>query len=577
MPLNWNPAQQAVLNASGSRAILGPPGSGKTVVLLELAQRAAQAGKRVFLVTFAYRTVAHLRAQGALHTPGLPSASIQPLVELAAAQLKAAGQNLTMASNNEVRRILRNVLIQQGFNGSIAEAEHIVRAAKANAKKLPESDRFFPLVQAYQNKLTELNLLDRHDIVRAHVRGMRDETVAPIPADLLLVDGVQDATELQLIWLKDTFEAGVDIVVAANDDLTTFGRDGATGPQALETLKGFDENFPAYTLLTHYRTPAALAPGIAKIARFLRQRNGIDEGKPENTAPAMLTVKNFETPAEEHAFLTRTAAELAASGKQVGIITRDDITAATVTHLLQKNGLNPASYARLIWEEPGAQLMLSLLYVLLDKASGPQLHQVMRGFGLPDDVITGWLAAGLVPNGWLARGGPMPPVIDAAPPTVQTALRLRRLLTTSWQGMAGKLLDPRDAFKACVSELLPNLRDEDKNIGLLAADMLLNLQGKLSDVLPRVQHETMPNPASPVVVAPVREVRNMGFSTVIIPYASSSNWPRAAYPLIGPDPEHERRLFYSAITRSAGNILITYTGALSPLATELQTTLRPRR
>jgi superfamily I DNA/RNA helicase len=143
--------------------------------------------------------------------------------------------------------------------------------------------------------------------------------------------------------------------------------------------------------------------------------------------------------------------------------------------------------------------------------------------------------------------------------------------------MASRALDPREAFKACVAEILPKLRDEDKNLALLATDMLLNLQGKLTEVLPRVQQETMPNPASPVVVAPVREVRNMGFNTVILPYADSLTWPRQPFPILGPDPEHERRLFYLAISRTAGNLLVTYSGALSPFVTELQTTLRPRR
>jgi hypothetical protein len=201
----------------------------------------------------------------------------------------------------------------------------------------------------------------------------------------------------------------------------------------------------------------------------------------------------------------------------------------------------------------------------------------MLGYGLPDDLVMGWLSAGLAPAGWLARGAPLPPVIDAAPPTIAIALRLRRLLTSSFTAMASRALDPRDAFRACVSELLPKLREDDKNLALLATDMLLNLQGKLTDVLPRVQQETMPNPASPVVVAPVREVRNMGFTTVILPYADSVTWPRPPLPLLGPDPEHERRLFYLAVTRTAGNLFATHSGTLSPLVTELQTTLRPRR
>jgi superfamily I DNA/RNA helicase len=585
MPLNWNPAQQAVLKAQGSRLILGPPGSGKTALLLELAQRATAAGQKAVLTTFAYRTVAHLRAQAALYVPRFPAAHIQPLVEIAAAQLKAAGQNMQLASNNDARRILRSLMPQQAFPGTLAEAEHVVRAAQGRAKKLPESDRFYPFVKAYRAKLEELNLADRHDIVRRHVLGMRDETVAPLQADMLLVDGLQDATELQLIWLREHLDAGLDLIIAADDDLTTFGRDGAQGPAALEAAQNWgeaDTKLTPFSLATHYRTPAALAPGIAKVARFLRQRAGIDEGTPANAAPAVLTVKSFETAAEEHAFLVKTAHDLAAhntggNSHQVGIITRDDRAAATLTHILRKRGLNPASYARLIWEEPAAQLILALLYVLLDKANPQQLRLVLMGFGLPAELVTLWLAAGLLPGGWLARGGPLPPALDASPPTVQAALRVRRLLVAAWQGMGGRALDPRDAFKACVQELLPGLADDDRATALLATDMLINLQGKLADVLPRVQQETMPNPASPVVVAPVREVRNMGFHTLILPYADNLHWPRAPYAILGPDPEHERRLFYLAVTRASGNIIVSHHNPLSPLVVELQGTTRARR
>ena len=91
----------------------------------------------------------------------------------------------------------------------------------------------------------------------------------------------------------------------------------------------------------------------------------------------------------EHAFLAEICADLARQGHAVGLVTRTHFEAAVLAHALRKHNLNPASFARLIWEEPTPQVILSLLYLMLGQANNGHLHLVMLGFGVPPAAIAG--------------------------------------------------------------------------------------------------------------------------------------------------------------------------------------------
>ena len=114
----------------------------------------------------------------------------------------------------------------QSFKGTVHEADHIVRNYKSRAKKVPESEPHYPLYRAYQSELEAGNLADRHDLVRNHLLAIRAETGKPLPVDVLLVDNVQDATEIQLLWIRAHLAAGTRVIMAGDDDITAFGRDG---------------------------------------------------------------------------------------------------------------------------------------------------------------------------------------------------------------------------------------------------------------------------------------------------------------------------------------------------------------
>lgn len=576
MTMKWSPAQKQALEFTGSSLLVGAPGTGKTMVLLAQAEQLVNAGHKAALVTFAFRSHQYLRS---LATPSQqkiwPQLATGTVRDLAIQQLHTAGQSFSFASNNQVREILRGLIATQSFPGTLEDAEHIIRAAKARAKKLPEADRYYPFVTAYQARLEELGLADRHDIIRRHVIGMRDGSVLPLPVSHLLLDNVHDATELQLIWLQMHLAQGVTLKLTGDDDLTAFGPDGAQGEVALTAIENWS-NVTRFNLTESYRIPQSLAPAIGKVARQLRTRVS-KSLESVNTSPATLRAEVFPHAPAEHAFLAETCIDLARKGHSVGLITRTHFEAARLTHALRKHNLNPASFARLIWEEPTPQVILSLLYLMLGQANNGHLHLVMLGFGIPAPTVAYLFQSGLHMETWAAQGYPLPPLPNESPTTIAAVQQLRRTLRGANQLLQSQAagMNPRSVFKALVAEILPHLPDSEHASALLATDMLLGLSGKLTEVLPRVRTETLPDMSSPITVAPVRETRNQQFHTLIIPYASASHWPGQPSALMGLDAEHERRLFYLAITRGQSHLIFTrHTPEASPFLAELQQSLK---
>ncbi|MCA3244535.1 MAG: hypothetical protein INF43_04440 [Alphaproteobacteria bacterium] len=579
MTLAWTPPQADALVAAESFLLLGMAGSGKTVTLLEKARRLAAAGHRVALTTFAYRVLEHLKQQGApALTPFVASGALRfgTLYELALQALQQGGVQLTFASNNHVRQLLRQLIAEQGFPGTLEEAEHVIRSAKGKAKKLPESDKFYPFVKAYQAKLDSLGLSDRHDLIRRHVLGMKDGNLPPLPVEWLLLDGLQDATELQLIWLQLHLAKGVKLGLTADDDVTAFGRDGALGAAAVQQVQGWAESYEldVLTLPATHRLPAALATSLAKQARLLRLRLAKPDSSVASTAATPLlpplSHQNFPHLPALHAEVLRQCQQHHLAGQRVGLITHDDFSAATLTHVLQKGGLNPASFARLIWEEPTPQVVLASLHVLLGQATSGHLVLLLLGVGIPAATVVAWQHQGVLNQpDWLGQGALLP-AAEITSPTLQTLVQqVRFALRSAHTLWHQRTLPPPAVFKALWADLLPLLPTAEQPAALLALDMLLSLSGKLSDVLPRVLTETLPDMASLVTVGPVREMRNHAFDAVLLINPTDGLWPPPTNPTLGADHDHERRLWLLACSRTRGPLALLTVGEPCALAREL--------
>lgn len=589
MTLPLTETQHHALAHTGSQLLIGAAGSGKTTLLVEKVAQLVGQGvtpEHIALATFASRTLQALQAQLADRLPQHATrVRVATVHDLAVAQLTAAGQEPgvqgpAFATNNHVRQLLRSLVREQSFPGTLAEAEMLVRAMKSRGKKVAENDRNYPFYLAYQETLKAAKLADRNDILRSHILAMRGGSASAVPVKWLLVDNLQDATELQLSWLKEHLAAGATLWLAGNDDITAFGREGGLGAAALEQVQGWG-NVQTKLLEETFRLPHALSPAVDKVARLLKHRLP-KPVKPQprgsHAAPGTFKVQGFASATEEHIYLANLAKEHAKNGQRVGLVTRDDETANLVAHALRKQGFSPASYARLVWEEPAAQQVLGLLAVLLDRGTDDQLAGVLTGFGLPPEAVALLQARGLSADHWLARNCPLPPGLaqgaeagsDLSPTILAQLSRVHRHLTSAWHLLHSRAMSAQDVFKALIYVLLENIPPADQPSALLATDMLLNIPGNPADALPKVVVETMPNPHAPVVVAPVREVRNLEFDILILPHAHAGQWPAVSGPALGEDAEHERRLFHLALSRSKGNILATHHKGLSPLVKEAQ-------
>lgn len=580
--MKFSAEQQAVLDHQGSAVVTGPAGCGKTTLLIEKAKHLVAGGmpaQQVYVVGFAWRSIKLLERMMSKRAASIASdIRYGTIRDFALKELEETEeQTLAFADNAKMRRLLKKAIQEEKFVGSVSEAEHIVRSFKARSRKPQENERHFGLLNAYKNLLEHESLLDRHDIVRKHIIGMRNDTAQPCAAKVMLVDNVQDATQIQLLWLQEHLRAGVEMIFFGNDDLTVFGLDGAQGHLALEQLAELP-NVAELKLGDIYRTPTALLPSVAKVARLLPIRLDKKE-HPLNAQKAAMVVKKLPDMKQEMAFMVDyiTQAQQHGNDRRVGIIVRDDYQANMLVHVLQKNGINPASYARPLWENYGAEIMINMLQIILNQATDGQLRQVLVGFGLNQIMVDTFFREGLVARDWLPRGGMLPETVNLPGDSLREYSALRRRLMGYWQLLSQKETDARSVFKAAAHDLLVHLNQDDKEDALLALDILLSLKGRLSEKLAHIKTEKLPDMSSNVVVAPVREVRNMEFDQLLMPQINQNRWPSAEYKVIDMDMNHERRLFYLAVSRAKGDITFTHTEDLSTFVVEMQSAQRLKK
>lgn len=566
-------AQQQVLAHGGSAVLVGAAGSGKTTLLVEKVAALLESGvpaSEIVLATFAHRAVLALRQKLAGRL-GMQASKVEvvTLLELAQRQLGGAGQQFSFATNNHTRLVLRGVLAGGVFAGTLSEAAEVIHTLKSRVVKPVENSPHIALYRAYQQAMDTQRLADRNDVVHAHVQGLRNGTVPPVPYRYVLLDNAQDATDIQLDWLHLHAAQDKTVWLAANDDVTAYSSEGAAGAAGIRQMQSWPEMTTLWLAETFRMPPAVEAP-LARLAASLAgrlEKPFVAAGKHQGE----IAVRRFATASDEQSFLLAKAQELAGGPAQrVGLITRTDDDANLLAHLLRKRGFNPASYARLIWEEPPAQKVLALVYVLLNAASDAQLQLVLQGFGCTPETTAKLVAEGLVAADWLPRGAPLPLLPEYDAPTRRALTLAHRNLQAAWQVIQAKTLNPREVFKGVLEAMLPCQPADTHATVLLAADMLLSLSGKLSEVLPRVVEETMPDMEASLVVAPVREVRNLEFQTVLLPYAQEGHWPRGVSPGLAPQPDHERHVMYLALSRTRGDAIITCHATPTPLVAELQ-------
>ena len=589
--MKFNAGQQKVLSAlsEGKNVVaIGGPGTGKTMLLIEHAAQIATENPKakIALVCFAFRTAKYtenLVAQkyaNLLHSGQITVATAKDYAQKALESEKNA-EKINFAGNSKVRSMLRIAMSQTHFKGSVNEAEHIIRNFRAQLKNPGPDTRHYPLFEAYKNLMEQAGYIDRHTIIRKHIVAMDNTTVKPAPYTHILVDHIQDATPIQLRWVlahqKTTKnKKGAQLLCVGDDDQTLYATNGAMGMAALHKLSK-TKGFETITLTEGYQTPKNLAKYVHKMPRLLLERVGKKQTE-HNGAPAEFQIKELSDFPTEWEFLQNIIQQTLQSSPKakIGIIVRTHEQAARFAHLCKLANLPHASYARPVWEQYGAQVSLSSLYLLLGQAQPSQLTNVLHVMGVSPKLQAELIQSSHLAEGvgtWLQNGLQLPDIKITEHITAEniaTLRRARRMLSGTWQAIQQRKINPKDAFLALMQQSMPRLSDEHKQYALLATDMLANIQGPLREELQILLTETLPDTTAPIIIAPVRETRNMAFDVLLMPTCHASQWPLMQGAVMTQDTEHERRLFYTALARSKGHIICTSSTGLSPYLGELQ-------
>lgn len=588
--MEFNADQQKVLKAlsAGKDALAtGGPGTGKTMLLIEYAAKVVteNPNSKVAIVCFAFRTAKYtesLLAQkyaNLLHSGQIRVSTAKDYAQTALESAEGAPK-INFAGNSRVRSMLRIAMSQVQFKGSVNEAEHIIRNFRAQLKNPQVDARHFPLFEAYKNLMEQAGYIDRHTIIRKHIVAIDNGTAALAPYTHILVDHIQDITPIQLRWVlahqQSKGKKGAQLLCVGDDDQTLYATNGAMGAGALHKLSK-TKGFEAVTLTTGYNTPKTLAPKVHKLPRLLLERVGKQQTE-HNPAPAEFQVKELSDFPTEWAFLQNIIQNTRKSApkSKIGMLVRTHEQAARFGHLCSLANLPHASYGRPVWEQYGAQVALSTLYLLLGQAQPSQLTTVLHVMGVSATLQATLVQAPQLEQGigtWLQTGLQLPELTPSSTITTEdiaTLRRARRMLSGTWQAIQQRKINPKDAFLALMQQALPRLSDEHKQYALLATDMLANIQGPLREELQTLLTETLPDTNAPIIIAPVREARNMAFDMLILPTCHASQWPLTQGAVMTQDTEHERRLFYTALARAKGHIICTSSSGLSPYLGEIQ-------
>lgn len=555
MKITHTKTQKSVASHKGHCLMLGAAGTGKTTALLARAAELIKTGvppRDIAVLAFSYRSAKLLeRIAGKRYDGALAGVNFATFLDFAGAGIP---EGKKLATNTTMRNTLKKAMVEAKFTGSLREAEHIIRTFKGRSKKPQENEAHYLLLQVYKKMMDDAKLVDRNDVIRGHILGLRKGTIEPHPIKHLLVDNLQDASQIQLIWLQEQL-VDATLCGAINDDVTLFGLDGALSSDVMDMLNAHTP-MELFKLEQNFRTPKDIHGLITKPARQLKQRLQKQDA-PQNNKKAAVHCKTFSNEADEHAFVVKEIQEVLAKSPKarVGVVVRHDYLANRLIHACHKAGLRPATYARSIWDKPGAGTVMAMLYLIMGQSSGSRFERFLAthlGAALSDKLIK----VGMTGEEFL-RTKDLPQEAHLNDDERRAFQSLQRRVKGYVRLLQVGQVDPRDVFKATVADTLPKLSAEEQEDAMLAVRILLTLKGRLAELLPRLETETLPDMTSNVIITPIRETRNMEFDALFMPHMQEGVWPPVARSL-KVDLEHERRLFVQAMSRTKGNVTLTH-------------------
>lgn len=571
--MQFNAKQTQVLEHDGNSVVIGAPGTGKTLLIVAKIKRLVASGvapQSIAVACFTQKST-NLFKNLMLKHLGQDAKQIKYVTfkDLAATELKASGSLVgEFCDNTQMRRLLHQAKAATGFKGSVAEADHVVRSFKSRAKKPQVSDEHYDLFSKYQDLIHNRNWFDRYDCLRQHLIAMRNDIAQPARIKHMFVDNAQDMNQIQLLWTLEHASSGIKTMLCLDDDQCIFQRAGAMGSKVIDTALEAEARFEKIILDQSYRLTENLKDKAYKVVSLADQRYSKGELKVLGKESSV-EVKQFNSRKQEVDFVISNLRHYFRSNLKsaVAIITRNDEDSRFIAKNLSEENIAFTDFSRSIWEMSGALAVIDMLEVLLGTANNAVLKNVFSMLGLSSKTIDSLFAKGLQGQGWIQNGAKADTSEIAEESEIKKVIQIQSLLTSYYNLRVE--LSIKDIFKALCFEMMKKMSAEDKKDALYAIERVMGFKGNLKESINNVRQDKQLNPSSTLILGPVREFRNLEFDMIFMPFCDSNSYPYD-YKVLGKKNSSDRRIFFTALTKTKGTAFVTYsTSTPSPYLKQL--------
>lgn len=571
--MRFNENQTQAINSDKNTVVIGAPGTGKTMVIIAKIKKLLASGvspELIAIVCFSPKSAYLFKIQLVKYL-GNEAKRIKfgTFKDYAETELRATNSlEGDFADNTQIRRLLHQAKQATNFAGSIHEAEHIIRNFKSQAKKPQPTDDNFDIFSKYQDLIHNRNWYDRYDCLRQHLISLRNDMAHPCRVKHMFIDNAQDMNQIQLLWTLEHAIAGINVNLYIDDDQCIFNRSGAVGGKVIDTAVESEARFEKIMLNKSYRLTKNLQQDAYKIVSLADQRYT----KPDLEcleSESSVEIKEFNSRTQEVDSIVANIKKYFSThpNTKVAVITRSDEDARFISNCFKHERLPFTDFSRDIWEMPGSIVVIDMLEVIMGTANSARLKNVLSSLGLSSRTIDEMFSKGLTGEGWVQTGAKVDKALISDEDQKKRVTQIQSLLTSYYNVRTE--LPIKEIFKALCFELMKVMSNEDKKDALYAIESVLNFKGDIRKNIDEIRADKNPDPNSRLIVGPVREFRNFEFDIVFMPFCQANIYPYD-YKVLGKKNSSDRRIFFTAMTRSKGTVYLSYTGAPSTYIKALQ-------
>ncbi|MCP4355349.1 MAG: ATP-dependent helicase [Proteobacteria bacterium] len=553
--------QNQVISDNSNYIVIGGPGTGKTTILLTKIKNLISSGVASKDIAVACFNPKHIQLfRGILEKSSGSKAKdihLGTLNDLAIPELKAVNAlKGTFAEEAQTRRLMHQVKILTHFKGSLIEMDHIIKTFKSKAKKPQEGEEFYEVFAKYQDLLTSRGFFDRYDCLRQHLIAMRNNIANPNSIKHLFIDNAQDTNYIQVLWMLEHAEAGIKVNLFLDDDQCLYQRSGAVGSKVVDIVTDCEIPFKKIILNKSFRLSTELSEAAYKVVSLADQRYKKGELETSFTNGNLFINKYNSRKQEVDSVISSLKQFFKKNAKsRVAVITRSDNDAMYISNLFKEAGVNHEKFYKSIWEMPGAIVIIDMLELLMGNSTDRTLKNVLISLGLGETTVNLLFAKGVQSKEWLQNGAKLDKSAIQDDSELKNIIKIQEILT-SYYKLRTKL-SIKDIFKSLCFELMKEMNVNDKIYALRAIESVLAFKGNMQKNIDKARSKKTYRFNHPIMLGSVKEIRNLEFDAVFMPFCDKDKYPYD-YKVLGIKNSNDRRIFFTSMTRSKGDIYISY-------------------